>query len=153
MTFLIRTIFALATGMLLAAGPAQAHEYEIGDLFIDHPWARATFSAATPGAVYLRIVNRGESNDRLVAASTPRAEVVEIHETVRTNEIRIMQPRPNGVVIPAGGEILLEPGGLHLMLIGLDGKLEAGQSFPLRLEFENAGAGEVVVNVEAHDGH
>jgi copper(I)-binding protein len=58
------------------------------------------------------------------------------------------------IVVPAHGEAALEPGGLHVMLMGLKGPLEEGQSFALTLEFEHAGTVEVMATIEdiAHGG-
>jgi hypothetical protein len=66
-----------------------------------------------------------------------------------------MRMRPvDAVEVPAGGEAVLEPGGLHVMLIGLKAPLEEGDSFALRLVFEDAGEVEVVTTIEdiAHGG-
>ena len=48
--------------------------------------------------------------------------------------------RVEQVAIPAGAEVAFEPGGLHLMLIGLKAPLVAGKSLPLVLQFRDAGA-------------
>jgi copper(I)-binding protein len=58
------------------------------------------------------------------------------------------------VEVPAHGQVALEPGGLHVMLIGLKAPLEEGGSFPLKLVFANAGEVEVVATIEdiAHGG-
>jgi copper(I)-binding protein len=73
----------IAAAALLAAAlvaPATARDYAIGDLAIQAPWSRATPPAAKVGAGYLSIANRGTSADRLVAAQSPVAGRVEIHE-------------------------------------------------------------------------
>ena len=54
-----------------------------------------------------------------------------------------MQP-VDGIVIPAGGTVTLEPGGYHVMLVGLTGDLAAGQVVRLTLTFKAAGAIERV---------
>ena len=56
--------------------------------------------------------------------------------------------RGDPVDVPAHGEAVLEPGGLHIMLIGLKAPLEEGKSFALTLEFDNAGEIEVVTTIE-----
>jgi hypothetical protein len=61
----------------------------------------------------------------------------------------VMKMRPlAGLDIPAGQSVTLKPGGEHIMLMGLKGPLREGQSFPLTLTFEKAGAREVTVAVE-----
>jgi copper(I)-binding protein len=120
---------------------------------IDHPWARA--SAGKTGVAYLTIVNRGTTDDRLVSASTPVAEKAEPHSTTSDNGVMKMRP-VDGIDVKAGGKAELKPGGLHLMLMGLKAPLKAGQSFPLTLTFEKAGAIDATVAVEkagAMSGH
>ena len=50
--------------------------------------------------------------------------------------------------LPPGQAVTLKPGGEHIMLMGLNGPLREGQSFPLTLTFEKAGAREVTVAIE-----
>ena len=62
----------------------------------------------------------------------------------------VMRMREVGTIdVPAGGTVELQPGGLHLMLMGLKKPLVAGQAFPLTLRFEKAGAVEVQMKVVA----
>lgn len=51
----------------------------------------------------------------------------------------------DAVDIPPGESVRLEPGGLHLMLTGVDPPLEAGESICVTLVFERAG--ELVLSV------
>jgi copper(I)-binding protein len=90
-------------------------------------------------AAYLTIENRGDATDRLVGVSFDAAQRVELHESfVDEQGIASMRPVSN-VELPAGGEARLEPGGLHVMLFGLDAPLSAGDSVRLVLEFEVSG--------------
>jgi len=148
-------LLALACAL---SGAASAHDFTKNGIFVDHPWARPSMAAHVPAAVYLEIANRGDADDRLVSAKTDRAEHVEIHlsQTGDDGVVR-MRPAEGGVAAPAGETISMETGAYHIMLIGLDGKLEAGQTFPLVLSFEKAGDIEVAVKVEdrapANAGH
>jgi copper(I)-binding protein len=74
----------MALGLVACAafsGPAFAHDFKLGPLRIDHPYATPTPSGAANGAAYLRgIRNTGDQPDRLIGASTPAARAVEIAE-------------------------------------------------------------------------
>jgi len=134
-------LFAFATGLLLAtAAAAQTAQPQITDA-----WARATPGTAQPGVAYLTI--RSATADRLVAASTPVAKKAELHTMSMSNGIMQMRPA-SGLDIPAGQPVTLNPGGEHIMLMGLEHPLREGQSFPLTLTFEKAGNREVTVAVE-----
>jgi periplasmic copper chaperone A len=117
------------------AEPAAAH----GD-------AHAHHGAGTNSAVYLTLRNRGREADRLVRAESDIARAVEIHET--RVEDGIMRMRPvDGVSVDVDGTAELRPGGLHIMLIGLQRSLAPGDRFPVVLHFEKNGAREVEVVV------
>lgn len=127
---------------LLLAAPAIAHDYQIGQLHIAHPWARALPPVAPAGAAYLRVENRGEASDTLIAAHTPIAERVEVHQHVQRDGLMSMQ-KVGDLSIGPGEDVAFEPGGYHLMMLGLKQPLVAGERFPLTLEFRNAGSIEV----------
>lgn len=128
----------------------QAHDYRVGDLVIDHPWARATAPGQKAGGAYLKIENRGPSADRLLSAAAPaeRAGRTELHSM--RMEGTVMRMREVAAIdIPAGQTVALEPGGLHIMMMGLTSPLKAGETLPLVLRFEKAGSVTVQVQVEA----
>lgn len=117
---------------------------------ISEPWARPTIGEGRITAAYMTIQNLGTADDVLRAGTSPRAARIEIHETIMNDEgVMKMRPLKDGLTIPAGGSALLKPGGAHVMVMGLDGKLAKGEDLPLTLEFEKAGAIELSVPVGA----
>lgn len=137
---------ALALG---AVGTALAHDYRFGELHIDHPWARATAPQQQNGAAYLTVTNHGNTADRLVAAASPVAATVELHTHTVDSEGVMRMREVAAIEVPAGEAAALRPGGLHIMLMGLENRLVEGEVFPLTLVFEEAGEIEVEVQVEA----
>ena len=124
---------------------ATAALAQTGQLEISNAWARATPAKAENGVAYLTI--RSPTPDRLVSVSSPVAKKAELH--TMSMEGMVMKMRPlAGLDIAAGQPVTLKPGGEHIMLLGLNGPLREGQSFPLTLTFEKAGAREVTVAVE-----
>jgi len=141
------TILALLLSLsFLAGGPASAHDYELGSLVIQHPWARASIGQAKAGAAYLTIVNHGQSADRLIAAATPAAKHAKPHTHLLEDGVIKMRP-VEAIEIAPGEPAVLQPGGLHIMLMGLAAPLETGKPFPMTLVFENAGSVAVEVHV------
>jgi periplasmic copper chaperone A len=136
---------ALAAALPIAF-PASAHDYRAGDIAIGHPWSRAIGAAAPTAAGYMSLRNAGTEPDRLVAATSPRARSVEIHEMTMTDGVMRMRPLAGGIALPAGGTVWLRPGGLHLMLIGPAGPFAQGENVTVTLRFERAG--EVTVDLE-----
>ncbi|WP_029008867.1 copper chaperone PCu(A)C [Azospirillum halopraeferens] len=142
-----------------AAAPAAsgAPAATVGTIAIVAPWARATAPNARVGGTYMTLTNDGEAVDRLVAASSPVAEKVELHTHLMDNGVMRMRP-VDGIEVAPGEPSVLRPGGLHVMLIGLKQPLAQGSRFPLTLTFETAGAVTLDVPVQAAgamspDGH
>jgi copper(I)-binding protein len=132
---------ALYAVLLLVAGAAAA---QTGSVEVRDAWARATPGKTEIGAVYLTL--QSPTDDRLTGLSTPIASIAQLHMMTMEGGIMKMS-RLAALDLPAGQPIKLEPGAMHVMLIGLTDKLRPGQSFPLTLLFEKAGKEEVTVSV------
>ncbi|MXR36434.1 copper chaperone PCu(A)C [Craterilacuibacter sinensis] len=137
---------------LLATLPftAIAHETRSADLTIQHPWSRVMPAASVNGAAYFLIENTGKQADRLLGAQTPRAKKAELHTHIHDNGVMRMREVEGGVAVPAGQTVKFAPGGLHVMLMGLNSPLQKGEHFPLTLKFERGG--EVKLDVVVEDG-
>jgi len=129
-------------GCLLISGGAAA---QTGQIEVKDAWARATPGRAENGAAYLTI--QSPVADRLVGVFSPVAKKAGLH--TMTMEGSVMKMRPlGGVDLPANQPVTLKPGGMHIMLEGLNEPLQAGKSFPLTLNLEKAGQKQVEVTVE-----
>ena len=109
-------------------------------------WARATAPGLDVGAAYM-VIEGGSEADRVLHASSPRAAMVLMHSVDERDGVAMMRAL-EAIDVPAGQRIELAPKGLHLMLMGLDGPLVAGQSFPVTLRFATAGEQTVTVLVK-----
>jgi copper(I)-binding protein len=133
--------FAFAAGLVIAsAALAQPAQLEV-----NNAWARATAGKADTGVAYVAI--QSPTADRLVSLSTPAAKKAELHTMSMQGMVMKMRPL-SALDIPAGQPVTLKPGGDHIMLMGLNQPLRAGQTFPLTLDFEKAGSRTVTVTVE-----
>jgi copper(I)-binding protein len=135
-----RSLAAAACLVLASAALAQT-----GQLEVSNAWARATPAKAENGIAYLTI--RSPTPDRLLSVSSPVAKKAELNTMEMSGMVMKMRPLAS-LGIPAGQPVTLKPSGEHVMLMGLNGPLREGQSFPLTLTFEKAGAREVTVAVE-----
>jgi copper(I)-binding protein len=137
-----------------ALGPLACSGTPAGpDIAVEHAWARpvaAPASAAGGGwnsAVYVQMVNRGRTADRLMAASSEAAAAVEIHESRVEDGVMRMRPVA-GVALAAGERVTLEPGGLHIMLVGVTRSLAVGDTIAVTLSFEQSAPLAIRVPVE-----
>ncbi|HET6521858.1 MAG TPA: copper chaperone PCu(A)C [Geminicoccaceae bacterium] len=140
---MIRTPLATAAAAILALGLAAAaaaaeEAARAGDLVIADAYARATLGRATNTAAYLTIEATGDRPDRLVGAASPAARAVELHAHVMDGGVARMRP-VDAIEIDPGAPVVLQPGGLHLMVIGLGEPLAEGATLPLTLTFERNG--------------
>ncbi|MBA8899415.1 copper chaperone PCu(A)C [Phyllobacterium sp. P30BS-XVII] len=122
---------------------------KVGNLVFTDAFTRATLPGAKVGGGYISITNEAKEADRLLGGSSPAAARVEIHEMKMDGEVMKMRQLADGVEIPAGGTIELEPGGMHLMLLEIKQPLKQGETVPVTLEFQKAGKVQVNLKVEA----
>lgn len=151
-TDIVRRLRRVAVACGLAAGAlvATAHGADVGDLAIGHPWAPPSLPGVRNGAAYVAsIETRGTRSDRLVRATTPAADHVELH-TMAMDAQGVMRMREvEGIAVEPKAAVRMQPGmGYHLMLIDLKQPLKAGDSFPMTLVFEHAGKVDVKVVVQ-----
>ncbi len=154
MTYPYITRRAAAAGpaaLLSALAPlASAHDFRLGPLRTDHPYATPTPPGAATGAAYVcGIRNTGDQPDRLVGASTPVARTVEIYRSVIDDQSVMRMRAIDGIALPPKAEVQLRQGGeFHLMLIDLKHPLKRGERFPMPLRFQHAGEREVMAWVQ-----
>ena len=138
------TLAALAALTTALAVPGAAFAGS-ADVVVESPWARASIGTSRPGVAYLTLRNTGDEAVKLTGVTTPVAKMPEIHRT-GTDDQGASTMRPAGDIAIAPGEtVALEPGGLHMMLMQLQGPMNEGETFPLTLRF--ADGGEVTVEV------
>jgi copper(I)-binding protein len=138
------TLLVLVALLGAQCGAAPVQETAESKISVLEPAARASIPN---GAVFMKLMNEGNQDDLLLSAESEVAEAVELHESkMDENEVMKMSPVPN-IPVPAGETVTLEPGGLHVMLMGLKEELAPGDKFSLTLNFERAGPQTIEVEV------
>jgi copper(I)-binding protein len=121
-------------------------------IMVDDPYIRAVPPGQPNSASFMGLHNRGKEGSALTAASSPAAEVVELH--THTMEEGMMRMREvEKIDLPAGEVIKLQPGGLHVMLIGLKQQLVPDEKVPLTLTFEDGSSLQLDVPVRKLQMH
>jgi hypothetical protein len=150
-------VVAVCLALLVAAGcstaapasPSPSVATPAGPT-VSGAWVRPPMGPDRPAGGYLTITGPTGSADALVGAASPVAGSVEIHETVAdASGMAAMHP-VDRIEVPAGATVALEPGGYHLMLMGVTGELEPGETVELTLTFETAG--DITVKAEIRPG-
>lgn len=130
---------------LMAALTAFVATGALAQVDVKDPWVRATVPAQTATGAFMELTAKEDA--RLVAARSPVARTVEIHEMKMEGGVMKMRAIP-GLELPAGKAVALSPSGYHIMLMGLKGQVKAGDSVPLTLVVETKG-GRQEIEVKA----
>ncbi len=150
MNILAKTI--VATALLLTAShalssSATAQNTVLDKLTISDLLIRATAPNAKVAGGFMTITNNGNQADRLIGGSAAFAGKTEIHEMAMQGEVMKMRQLPKGLEIPAGGSVVLKPGGYHIMFMKLDEQLLPGETRKVTISFEKAGDIELNMSV------
>ncbi len=143
-----RRVWPVVAALALAACGSESSPGGDG-IAVRDVWARTTPAGTSVGAAYLRV--EADSDDSLtgVTVSPAVAEEAQIHMTMDGAGGTSMMHAVQALELPADAEVVLEPGGYHVMLIELVEPLAAGDEFELTLEF--AQAPDATVTVEVRD--
>jgi hypothetical protein len=132
--FLIAAILGFAASGVLA-------QAQVGDA-----WVRATVPQQKASGAFMRLSSPTDA--RLVAASSPLAGVVEMHEMAMEKDVMRMRAVPK-IDIPAARGAKLKPGGRHLMLLELKRQLKEGETVPITLVIEHQDGRRQTLEVRA----
>jgi periplasmic copper chaperone A len=101
------------------------------------------------GGLFMVIKNTGNAADRLVSAKSSACGMVEVHQTVMKSDGTMgMNLVSDPVVIPAGGQLELKSGGMHIMCMQLKAdQFKAGSNIDLTLVFEKSGEKPITAEI------
>ena len=139
----------LRLACILIIAPLLAH-CEAGQpeqaVSIDNVHMLALPPERNTGAVYLSIRNHSREEQTITYVESPNAEAVEVHRNFYDNGMMRMRSVRH-VTVPVGGVLHFEPGGYHLMVMGLDTDFAPGDRFGLTMEFANGEVHQLMVDV------
>ncbi|NEW37396.1 copper chaperone PCu(A)C [Nocardia cyriacigeorgica] len=119
---------------------------------ISEQWAKAADSGMS--AAFGQLHNGSDRTVTVVSAASPASATVELHEVVTGDDgVKVMRPKPGGFAIPANGELDLEPGGNHIMFMGLNGPLRTGSEAPVTLTFDDGSTTTFTAQVRDFPGN
>lgn len=147
---------ALTIASIMAIATGHAHEIKFGNLVIVHPWSRQPPANADVASGFMKIINNGKEDDRLVKVTAEISDTVQLHAMTMEGDIMKMTELPEGIPIPAGQTVVLKPKSFHVMFMNLKSQPVADTEFHGTLTFEKAGTVEVDFEVaepggEGHD--
>jgi copper(I)-binding protein len=139
---LVPTWRQLAAACIAAAVPALA----FAQVSVADPWVRGTVAGQRATGAFMKLT--AATDQKLVAAASPVAKIVEIHEMAMDGGVMKMRAIPK-LDLPAGKPTELKPGGYHVMLMALTKPLAEGETVPIALTFEDAAGKRQTIEVKA----
>ena len=130
----------LAISALLFALPALADAVKV-----DNAWVRATAPGQQVAGAFMDLT--ADADMTLVAAASPAAKTVELHTMSIDKGVMVMRPMKE-VALPKGKTVSLKPGGMHVMLIDLNGQIKECSKTPVTLTVRGADGKEQTLAVE-----
>jgi copper(I)-binding protein len=117
---------------------------------VSAPWVRGTVQGQKATGAFMQL--KSADGGALMAAESPVAGIVEIHEMKMENNVMRMRAIPK-LELPAGQAVDLKPGGYHVMLMDLKQPLKQGDSVPIKLKFQGKDGKpqEIEIKAEVRD--
>lgn len=132
-----------------AATPTSTPAGEV--LRIDDAWVKAADEGMS--AAFGTLVNEGEDDVTVTAVTSAASPMIELHETVENDAGEtVMREIAGGFVVPAGGRLALEPGGNHIMMMGLAEPLRAGDEVSFTVTLSDDSTFDFTAPVKDYSG-
>jgi copper(I)-binding protein len=141
LVFLVLLVFLWLSACSGEQKGMEAHE----------PWARSAAQGEN-SAVYLVLHNHSSTADELLSAECDCASATEIHQSMEDGSGMMQMSPMESVSLAAHSEVNFEPGGLHIMLVGLRQDLKVGAQIIVVLHFKNHPDLKVTVPVQEGPG-
>jgi len=132
--------------------------FKFKHLSIKNAYINTPIGNSSSTAAYMKISSK--INDRIIKLSSPNAKKIEIHKTTMDKNDIMRMRKLDDLIISKSKTLILEPGGIHFMIIGLKNKLKYHDTFPLTIYFESGLkidleliALNLIVKKEKHHNH
>ncbi len=112
-------------------------------IVVEGAWVRPAVGRPMTAA-YFTLCNAGDSEDALTSVSGDIGNIFEIHRSSMNTEGVMSMAQVDSIALPPGQRIVLEPGGAHVMVIGLAEAIKPGSKTALTLHFRNAAPMEIL---------
>ena len=136
---------SLITACVAASATLLSHA-ALAQVTVKDAWVRATVAQQKATGAFMQLQSAQDA--KLVAAQSPVAGVVEVHEMAMDNGVMKMRAVPS-LALPAGKAVELKPGGYHVMLMDLKGQVKDGDTVPVTLVVEGKDGKRQTIEVKA----
>lgn len=137
-----------------AAADAAADEVTESGIVLTDGWAKAVDETGPESmtGVFGTLRNTTDEPVRLTGGSSDAAHMIELHETAMVGGTMVMREAEGGFLIEPGDTLVLEPGGNHIMLMGLSAAIETGTDVDITLTAEDGTTYDIVAAARTFAG-
>ncbi len=147
MMFKLRAITFVLAGLSAVFAASALAGSAADNISVSNPYVRAVPPGQPNSAAFLVLKNADSADHSLVKADSPAASVVELHTHVQEGGMMKMRPVEK-IDVKAGSEAVLQPGGLHIMMMDLKKPLNPGDNVPITLTFEDGSSKSIDAPVQ-----
>ncbi len=142
-----KKLFMAFIGSLIAPFSAQA-DNAANQIEVVSPFVREVPPTAMAAAAFMTLKNNGQQDIYLTKADSPAAKNVQLHTHIHDHGVMKMRQVPN-IKVPANGEVHLQPGGYHIMLIKPVKPVKQGEKVKVTLTFNDGSHKTISVPVKS----
>ena len=139
----MKQLSLLAAGLMLSAGVLAG---AADNITVQDPYVRLAPPNAPATGAFMVIKNTGDKDVKVLKADNPASRVTELHTHLNENGVMKMRPVP-AIEVKAKGQAVLQPGGLHVMMIDLKAPMKEGDVVPITLSFDDGSSKQVDAKV------
>jgi len=141
--------FVIAASVAIFLTYAHADDSSNG-IVVSNAWVQAMPPSETKSVAYMIIRNNSQKEVVLVSASSDMVGEIILHHMSDVNAMMIMADAEN-IHIPARGKVILQPDGLHMMLVNFKKPVKKGDIVPITLHFQGGSAMMVNAQVKSQE--
>jgi copper(I)-binding protein len=141
--FPMKQLSLLAAGLMISAGVLAG---AADNVTVQDPYVRLAPPNAPATGAFMVIKNGGDKDVKVLKADNPASRVTELHTHLNENGVMKMRPVP-AIDVKAKGQAVLQPGGLHVMMIDLKAPMKEGDVVPITLTFDDGSSKQVDAKV------
>jgi len=140
---LMKKLSLLAFGLMFSAGVLAGAADQVS---VQNPYVRLAPPNAPATGAFMVIKNNGDKDVKVLKADNPVSRVTELHTHLNEGGVMKMRPVP-AIEVKAKGEAVLQPGGMHVMMIDLKAPMKEGDVVPITLTFDDGSSKQVDAKV------
>jgi copper(I)-binding protein len=141
--FPMKQLSLLAAGLMISAGVLAG---AADNVTVQDPYVRLAPPNAPATGAFMVIKNGGDKDVKVLKADNPASRVTELHTHLNENGVMKMRPVP-AIDVKAKGQAVLQPGGLHVMMIDLKAPMKEGDVVPITWTFDDGSSKQVDAKV------